>query len=205
MELWVTTWLRDDVQLPLEDLSHLYESRTRTNLRAWGEALIALYAERTQRQLAPSLEIRPRSVFGWPAGGVPKVNDPHGRIMRLRVIPARCAVARKAASDVLFAWGSWRQLLYHLAEGGSPASLIEEVISPVNYEEAFIAADLDGVSGYIRSLDRSLLSEIVVYFSNAIDDYLKSWTSLADWTQTDPRPGEWEVVVPEEGLLEVAP
>lgn len=204
MDLWVTTWLRDDVRLPLASPSDLYESRSRTTLRAWGEAVIALYAERSQKRLTPSLEIRPQSVFAWPSGGAPETLDSQGRLARLRVAPAGCAVARKPAIDPVFAWESWRQLLEYLVEGGRSAGFIEEAISPVNPGEAVIEASLEGVSSYIRSLDQSLLDEIVSYFSHAIDVYLRSWTSLADWAEADVRPGEWEVLVPVEGLLQVA-
>jgi hypothetical protein len=94
--------------------------------------------------------------------------------------------------------------LEYLVEGGRSAGFIEEAISPVNPGEAVIEASLEGVSSYIRSLDQSLLDEIVSYFSHAIDVYLRSWTSLADWAEADVRPGEWEVLVPVEGLLQVA-
>lgn len=202
--MWVTTYVSSSVPFAGTNPSALYLSRCRPAIRAWGELLIQLQAQRSANAHRPPIEIRARSLFGWPDNAQLNFVETSARwALRIRVDPHRCAVAKKNYIDPVFSWPSWSQLTAYLTELGRDIDVVEEAISPTTHGEAFTLVDVEEVFKYVAFVDDSLINDVVDYFSASIDTYLATWTTLAERSDTDLSSG-WEVIVPEDGLLEVS-
>jgi hypothetical protein len=207
VEKWVTTWVQetDEATRGKQDLSGLFENRTWTSLRAWGESLLAASAERRETPVRPPLELRRRGVFATPSdreGDTVRLGDP----VRLLVDAERCSVGRADLLAPLFSWISWDQLKAHLGEYGHDPDVVEEAISPTSFDEAHMRVDFDRADYYVRhQLDPTLLTEIMQYFADPVHAYLDSWMTLADLGSERTLDAQWEAVVPREAVRRVEP
>ena len=118
----------------------------------------------------------------------------------LEVDPVGSGFARSDPLDPLYAWPMWSEvLLPDLLAAGHPLELLQEVLSPLDYQEARQTSyDPNQVAGWIRQgLPRDLLDDVRRFFSPQIEAYLDSWTHLP---AGDLEPG-WDVRVPARTLV----
>lgn len=205
VEQWVTTWSRgiDDAAVDTDDLAWLFASRTWTSLRAWGESLLEIAAERQSSPIRPPLAMRRGGVFAALAGDEEDTVR-IGRPFRLLVNPAECGIGRADLLAPVLAWVSWDHLKIHLGEYGRDPDLVEEAISPTSFDEAHMRVDVERTDEYMRhQLDPALLSETVQYFIHPIQAYLDSWGPLSEFPQERADDGQWEVVVPRAAVRRV--
>lgn len=146
-----------------------------------------------------------------PAGVTPAVDpllgqrwrtDPilEGEPRLLEVDAAGCGYARSSLLDPLYAWPMWSEvLLPELLAAGHPLALLEEVLSPLDYQEARQTGyDPSQVAVWIRQgLPRDLLGDVRRFFAPQLGAYLDSWTHLP---AGDLEPG-WDVRVPARALV----
>jgi hypothetical protein len=204
VEQWVTTWDRgSDAAVGGDDLAGLFVERTWTSLRAWGESLLGIAAERRGTAVHPPLDMRRVGVFAAVAGHEADTVR-IGRPLRLLVDPAKCGVGRGDLLAPVFAWVSWDQLKAHLGEYGRDPDLVEEAISPASFDEAQMRVDVDRADEYVRhQLDPALLTEVVQYFRDPLRSYLESWSRLSELPSERISDGQWEIVVPREAVRRV--
>jgi hypothetical protein len=146
-----------------------------------------------------------------PAGVTPAVDPLLGQRWRTDPILARephllevdatgCGYARSDLLDPLYAWPMWSEvLLPDLLGAGYPLDLLQEVLSPLDYQEARQTSyDPSGVANWIRQgLPRDLLDDVRRFFDPQIGAYLDSWTHLP---AGDLEPG-WDVRIPARTLV----
>ena len=197
MEQWVTAWMGGVLAGPpgsAVEIADLGTSHRWTSLSAWAQELVRLAGSTFPIAVSPSLELRVRG-FRAAISASPPGAPTSGSRIRLLVSTRECAVARADLLSPVFAWPSWDALKAYLADYGHDPGIIEEAISPISYGEAHSRVDPDRAWQYMREdLDQDLLGEVLRYFHDPLDAYLRSWQPLSDLPPGAP--GEWEAFVP---------
>lgn len=194
----VYTWTSPDVEREVS--SH---SRSLPAIRVWGDSLLEYSANRLGIALDPPITERRNAVFAWLTGRPPSRLSVLGSpkiVRRLLVDSEECAVARIDHVDRLYQPPEWRQLKAWLLELGYEEEHIEEELVAV--DEPMLPLSV-GTSNVVAELTQpALMADVATFFHPSIIQYLRSWKRLTGVTAENVGDGEWEVIVPENAILE---
>lgn len=206
MQRWVTTMVRDTPggeSGTAADVDMLFRGRTWTNIRIWVDEILAISQEASGKAITPSLQLRIdglSAVFADQASRDLNLGQP-GQPVQLLVIEDRCGTGPTDPLRKLLSWPSWNALKEYLGEYGYDQDIIDEAISPTNFEEAQTKVDREKARQYIRSdVDPTLLKAVLQYFSEPIHSYLDGWGTLSAHVRNED--GSSEILVPREAIIQ---
>jgi hypothetical protein len=171
-------------------------------VRAWGDVIIELVADRSQIRCDPPVTIRSTALFAWttplPPEHLSQLTAQRTRLL-LEVDGSRCATARVDLIDPMFDPYNWRRLAEHLTDLGFERDYVEEEI--VTVTEPLAAMRVDGARAAVESTGADLLEGVLAYFERGVVAYLATWATLGDAPPGEV--GDWEIVVPPDAVLAV--